>query len=50
MRTLAGFAVAASTEDKKGVLHNPSQPDCPDLATVIATLLSSLLVLQVSHE
>ena len=47
MRTLAAFAAAAATEDRKGVLHSPSQPDCPDLATIIAILLSAKLVLQV---
>ena len=47
MRTLAAFAAAAATEDRKGVLHSPSQPDCPDLATIIAILLSAKQVLQV---
>ena len=47
MRTLASFAAAAATEDRKGVLHSPSQPDCPDLATIIAILLSAKQVLQV---
>ena len=48
LRTLAAFAAAAATEDKRGILHYPPQPDCPDLATVIAILLSSLLVLKVT--
>ena len=47
MRTLAAFAVTAATEDKKGVVHFPPQPDCPDLATIMATLLCALQVLQV---
>ncbi|KAL0042321.1 hypothetical protein WJX77_009031 [Trebouxia sp. C0004] len=46
IRTLAAFAAAAATEDRKGVLHSPSQPDCPDLATIIALLLSAKQVLQ----
>lgn len=46
MRTLAAFAAAAATEDRKGVLHSPSQTDCPDLATIIAILLSAKQVLQ----
>lgn len=47
IRALAAFAVAAATEDKNGVVHFPPQADCPDLATVMATLLSALEVLQV---
>ena len=47
IRTLAAFAVSAATEDKKGVVHFPPQADCPDLATIMATLLSALQVLQV---
>ncbi len=50
MRTLAAFAAAAATEDRKGVLHSPSQPDCLDLATIIAILLSAKQVLQVGWE
>ncbi|KAA6422267.1 MAG: hypothetical protein FRX49_07737 [Trebouxia sp. A1-2] len=46
MRTMAAFAAAAATEDRKGVLHSPSQPNCPDLATIIAILLSAKQVLQ----
>ena len=49
LRTLAAFAGAAATEDRRGVLHSPTQPDCPDLATIIATLLSTKLVLQVER-
>lgn len=49
LRTLAAFAQAAATEDRRGVLHSPAQPDCPDLATIIATLLSTKLVLQVQR-
>ena len=48
MRTLGAFAAAAATEDKKGVVHFPPQADCPDLATIMATLLSALQVLQVN--
>lgn len=47
MRTLAAFAAAAATEDNKGIIHNPPQADCPDVATVLAVLLSAQLVLQV---
>ena len=50
MRTLAAFAMAAATEDKKGVVHFPPQADCPDLATIMATLLSALQVLQVGES
>ncbi|KAL3163366.1 hypothetical protein ABBQ32_009754 [Trebouxia sp. C0010 RCD-2024] len=46
MRALAAFADAAATEDKNGVVHFPPQADCPDLATIMATLLSALQVLQ----
>ena len=50
MRTLAAFAAAAASEDKKGVVHFPPQADCPDLATIMATLLSALQVLQVGYS
>lgn len=50
MRIMAAFAAAAAAEDKKGVLHFPPQADCPDLATIMATLLSALQVLQVDHS
>lgn len=48
MRTLAAFAAAAATEDKKGIIHDPPQADCPDVATVLAVLLSAQLVLKVA--
>ena len=50
MRTMAAFAAAAATEDKKGVLHFPPQSNCPDLATVMATLLAALQILQVDRS
>ena len=48
MRTLAAFAAAAANEDRKGIVHDPPQADCPDVATVLAVLLSAQLVLKVA--